>query len=97
MKTATVLDLRENFSMIESWLGEGEEVQIEKRGEPIAVLKALPRTGTKPLQMPDFEARRKAVRKPDFAARLKAIWGDRVFSEEEVRKMRQDEHDHERW
>lgn len=85
MKTATVLDLRENFSMIESWLGEGEEVQIEKRGEPIAVLKALPRTGTKPLQMPDFEARRKA------------IWGDRVFSEEEVQKMRQDEHDHERW
>lgn len=85
MKTATVRDLRNNFAMIESWLGEGEEVRIEKRGEPIAVLKGLPRKAGKAFKMPDFEARRKA------------IWGDRVFSEEEVQKMRQDEHDHERW
>ena len=79
MKTATVRDLRNNFSKIEIWLGEGEEIRIEKRGEPIALLKALPK-------------RRGAAvgkKKPDFAARLKAIWGDRVFSEKEVREMRE--------
>jgi hypothetical protein len=30
----------------------------------------------------------KKVKMPDFAARRKAIWGDRVFSEEEVKAMR---------
>ena len=77
MKTATVRDLRNNFSVIETWLGEGEEVRIEKRGEPIAIIKALPKR------------RGAAVKKPDFAARQKAIWGDRVFSEKEVREMRE--------
>lgn len=79
MKTATVRDLRNHFSKLETWLGEGEEIRIEKRGEPIAVLKALPK-------------RRGAAatrKKPDFAARRKAIWGDRVFSEKEVREMRE--------
>ncbi|MGH8021373.1 MAG: type II toxin-antitoxin system Phd/YefM family antitoxin [Opitutaceae bacterium] len=80
MRTVTVRDLRNNFSKIEAWLGEGEEIRIEKRGQPIAVLKAPPK-------------RRSAVKKPDFEARLKAIWGNRVFSEEEVRAMREDEHE----
>jgi hypothetical protein len=31
------------------------------------------------------------VKQPDFMARLDEIWGDRVFSEEEVRRMREDE------
>lgn len=63
MKTATVRDMRNHFSKIETWLGEGEEIRIEKRGEPIAVLKALPKP------------RRGAAagKKPDFAACLKAI------------------------
>ena len=38
MKTATVRDLRNNFAMLEAWLSDGEEVCIEKRGEPIAML-----------------------------------------------------------
>lgn len=29
------------------------------------------------------------VKNPDFAARQKAIWGDRVFSEQEVKDMRE--------
>jgi len=29
--------------------------------------------------------------KPDFAARRKAIWGERVFTDAEVAKMRVDE------
>lgn len=79
MKTVTVRELRNNFSKLETWLREGEQIRIEKRGQPIAVLTAIP-------------ARRgKAVRKPDFAARLKALWGERVFSQAEVATMRASE------
>lgn len=77
MKTATVRDLRNNFAKLESWLSNGEEIRIEKRGEPVAMLTALPR------------ARSQGFKKPDFAARQKAIWGDRVFSEAEVKAMRE--------
>jgi len=76
MKTATVRDLRNNFAKLEAWLSNGEEVCIEKRGEPVAMLTAMRGTrGTK-------------VKNPDFAARRKAIWGSRVFSDAEVRAMR---------
>lgn len=79
MKTATVRDLRNNFAMLEAWIRDGEQVCIEKRGEPVAMLTAM---------------RRKLapkVKNPDFAARRQAIWGNRVFSEEEVRAMREAE------
>lgn len=76
MKTATVRDLRNNFAMLEAWLGDGESVCIEKRGIPIAMLTAM-RPG-----------RARKIRMPDFAARQKAIWGDRVFSEAEIVAMR---------
>jgi antitoxin (DNA-binding transcriptional repressor) of toxin-antitoxin stability system len=77
MKTATVRDLRNNFAMIEAWLRDGIEVCIEKRGEPVAMLTAL---------KPSRSASQ--IRNPDFEARRKAIWGERVFSEQEVREMR---------
>ncbi len=76
MKTATVRELRNDFSKLEAWLGEGEQICIEKRGQPIAMLTPV-----------DAGTVRK-VKMPDFAARRKAIWGDRVFSEEEVKAMR---------
>lgn len=79
MKTVTVRDLRNSFSMLEAWLMEGEEVRIEKRGQPIALL-----TAWRP------EASEK-LSKPDFAARRRAIWGDRVFTDAEVTAMRADE------
>ena len=79
MKTATVRDLRNNFSVLEAWLSDGECVRIEKRGEPIAMLTPMPRS------------KRKTSKKTDFAARLKAIWGDRVFSEAEAIAMREAE------
>jgi antitoxin (DNA-binding transcriptional repressor) of toxin-antitoxin stability system len=78
MKTATVRDLRNNFAMIEAWLRDGVEVCIEKRGEPVAMLTALKRSRS-PAK----------IKNPDFAARQKAIWGDRVFSEQEVKEMRE--------
>lgn len=65
--------------MLEAWLLEGEDIRIEKRGQPIGLLRAWrPHSATQPV-------------KPDFAARRRAIWGDRVFSEQEVAAMRADE------
>lgn len=65
--------------MLEAWLAEGEEIRIEKRGQPIGILTAWhPSASTQPT-------------KPDFAARRRAIWGNRVFSEAEVAAMRADE------
>jgi antitoxin (DNA-binding transcriptional repressor) of toxin-antitoxin stability system len=85
MRTATVLDLQNNFAMLEAWILNGEEVCIEKRGQPFAVIKAMEKDPESPIVNPDFEARRRA------------IWGDRVFSEEEVKAMREYEHEHEKW
>jgi len=79
MKTVTVRDLRNCFSMVEAWLAEGEDICIEKRGQPIGVLTAW---------RPDASPH---PTKPNFAARRRAIWGDRVFSEAEVAAMRADE------
>ena len=76
MKTASVRDLRNNFSKLEAWLAEGEEIQIEKRGQPVATL-----SPNKPMSV-----------KADFRARLNELWGDRVFSEEEVKEMREAEY-----
>lgn len=76
MKTATVRDLRNNFPRVEAWLRDGEDVCIEKRGEPFAMLTAL--RGKRAVK----------VKNPDFAARQRAIWGDRVFSDAEVQAMR---------
>ena len=79
MKTVTVRDLRNSFSMLEAWLSEGESICIEKRGQPIGMLTAWrPDASTEPA-------------KPDFAARRRAIWGNRVFTEAEVAAMRADE------
>ena len=79
MKTVTVRDLRNSFSMLEAWLSEGENIRIEKRGQPIGLLTSWrPNALTQPP-------------KPDFAARRRAIWGSRVFTEAEVAAMRTDE------
>jgi len=75
MKTATVRDLRNNFAKIETWIAEGEEVCIEKRGQPVGYLSSRPRKSEK-------------IPLPDFGARRNKIWGDRVFSAEEVKSMR---------
>ena len=83
MRTVTVRDLRNNFSKVESWLGEGEEIRIEKRGKPIGFISATPKAGG--------EGDGEAVPKVDFMARLHEIWGGRVFSQEEVRAMREAE------
>ena len=75
MKTATVRDLRNNFSKIETWIAEGEEVRIEKRGQPLGYLSAKPHGPP-------------TVMRPDFSARREKIWRGRVFTDAEVKAMR---------
>jgi antitoxin (DNA-binding transcriptional repressor) of toxin-antitoxin stability system len=80
MKTATVADLRNNFRRIASWIEHGETVQIIKRGRPFARLTAeRARTAER------------VVPKVDFMAQLREVWGDREFSDMEVRAMREAE------
>lgn len=79
MKTATVRDLRNNFAKLEAWVAAGERVEIRRRDKPVAVLGPAS----------EQAAGKQAVKRPDYEARRKAIWGDRVFSAEEVRRMRE--------
>lgn len=81
MKTATVADLRNNFRRVSSWIEHGETVQIFKRGRAFALLTSLVPGGTDPGSPP----------KPDVMARLDEVWGDRVFSLNEVAAMRESE------
>jgi antitoxin (DNA-binding transcriptional repressor) of toxin-antitoxin stability system len=46
MKTASVRELRNNFSRISKWLAKGQTVEIHKRGKPVADL--VPKTSGRP-------------------------------------------------
>ena len=79
MHSLTVRDLRYDFGKVEAWLADGQEIEITKHGKPIARLSPpLPKQTRKF----DIEAHR---------AWMKETWGDRVFSAEEVREMREAE------
>jgi len=80
MKTATVADLRNNFRRVSSWIEHGETVQIMKRGRPFAQLISI--TDTAPAV---------TASKPDIMAQLREVWGDRVFTLNEVAEMREAE------
>ena len=79
MKTATIRDLRYDFSCVEAWIRNGSEIELTKHGRPIARITPLPKPAAKKLV------------KPDIMARLKETWGDRVFSAAKVAEMRADE------
>jgi len=80
MKSATVADLRNQFRRVSAWIEEGETVQIIRRGKPFARL-----SGVTP------ENRFK--KKPDMLAQLREIWGEKMYSETQVREMRESEID----
>jgi antitoxin (DNA-binding transcriptional repressor) of toxin-antitoxin stability system len=65
MKTATIRQVRHDFSAVLAWVAEGEEVTVLNRTRPVARICPL---------RPQTPAR---VKMPDFAARVKAIFGDR--------------------
>jgi len=80
MKTLTVRDLRYDFAKVEEWLADGETIEITKHGRPVAHLSPPGRSKKSPVF--DAEAHRR---------RMRETWGDRVFSAEEVREMREAE------
>ncbi len=57
MKTASVIDLRNNFAAVSRWIYEGESVTIQKRGRPFAILSPAVKRREKAVEWPDFEAR----------------------------------------
>jgi len=77
MKTATVRDLRYDFPKIEAWIAGGDEILITKHAKPVARIMS-----------PAVSAGKRGSRHPDYEARLRRIWGDRVFTQEEVDEMR---------
>lgn len=77
MKIATVADLRNNFRRVSSWIEHGETVQIMKRGRAFARLTAVGPADSEGMLV-----------KPDIMAQLKEVWGDQVFSMDEVKSMR---------
>ncbi len=79
MHTLTVRDLRYDFAKVEAWLADGQEIEITKHGKPVARL-SPPRSEKAPKF--DREAHER---------RMKETWGDRVFTMEEVREMREAE------
>ena len=78
MKTATVADLRNNFRRVSAWIKNGESVEIIKRGGKFARLVPAAEAPAQP-------------RKVDFAAQQRAAWGTRVFTDDEIRRMREAE------
>ena len=67
MKTATIRQVRHDFSTVLDWVSEGEYVEISKRGKVVALLTPPPH---KPAR---------ARKRPDLAARLKIRDGNRVI------------------
>lgn len=77
MQTITVRDLRYDFPKVEAMLRLGEEILITKHNKPLATL-----------QKPKPASKKVKPEQPDYKARIKKIWGDRVFSAQEVEEMR---------
>ena len=67
MKTATVRQLRHDFGSVLSWIEDGEQVSISKRGKIIA------------LMSPPVVKRVRRKKRPDFIGRLKRIYGDKIL------------------
>jgi antitoxin (DNA-binding transcriptional repressor) of toxin-antitoxin stability system len=68
MKTANVRQLRHDFGSVMTWVAEGEQVKIVKKGKIIALLSPPPQPRP-----------RKKIKLPDFKVRRKRIFGDKVL------------------
>ena len=75
MKTASIREIRHDFSRILEWVADGEEVAITKRR--VTVARLLP-------------AKRNAVSRtkmPDITARLQKVFGRRVISDKAMKTI----------
>jgi antitoxin (DNA-binding transcriptional repressor) of toxin-antitoxin stability system len=67
MKTATIRQVRHEFSTVLAWVAQGEEVTVLNRTRPVA--RICPPRAQAPAKF----------KMPDFAARAKAIFGNRII------------------
>lgn len=66
MKTTTIRELRHDTTTVLGWVADGESVEVQRRGVPVAVLSP--------------QGRKQHVVKPDFLARIRAAYGEKVLS-----------------
>jgi prevent-host-death family protein len=75
MKTASIREVRHDFSRILAWVTSGEEVAITKRRETVARL------------LPVERPKRLRVKMPDVSTRLKKVFGQKVISDQAMKKI----------
>jgi antitoxin (DNA-binding transcriptional repressor) of toxin-antitoxin stability system len=78
MKTASIREVRHDFSRILEWVAGGEEVAITKRRVTVARLLPVQRKKTSHLKM------------PDVTARLQKVFGRKIISDKVARKILDD-------
>jgi antitoxin (DNA-binding transcriptional repressor) of toxin-antitoxin stability system len=75
MKTASIREVRHDFSRILAWVADGKEVAITKRRETVARLLPVTRKKTARGKMPDVNAR------------LKKVFGRKVISDKMMKEI----------
>jgi prevent-host-death family protein len=75
MKTASIREVRHDFSRILEWVANGEEVAITKRHKTVARL--LPANRKKNIR----------AKVPDVSARLQKIFGRKVISDKAMKEI----------
>jgi antitoxin (DNA-binding transcriptional repressor) of toxin-antitoxin stability system len=78
MKTASIREVRHDFSRILEWVASGEEVAITKRRVTVARLLPAQRKKTSHLKM------------PDVTKRLQKVFGRKVVSDKMIKKILDD-------
>ncbi len=78
MKTATIRDLKHDFSRIEAWIHQGEKIQVSKRGVPLMEISPMKKSTQEdnPSELIDFSEVQKRLWK-----------GERFFSNKEIDRM----------
>jgi len=61
MKTATIRQVRNDFSTVLAWVQQGEEVTVLNRKKPVARICPLRAKEVAEIKMPDFAARAEAL------------------------------------
>ena len=79
MKTVTMRELLHNSADVLRVVERGGTVCLTKRGRPVARL------------IPEPKPTPHKLVKVDFMKRLKETWGDKVFTSEEIKAMREAE------
>jgi antitoxin (DNA-binding transcriptional repressor) of toxin-antitoxin stability system len=94
MKTATVRDLRNNFSRVSRWLAAGEQVAITKRGVSVGTILPALRAVNGKHSDKSGKPTRAMFRKrfgPEHAAWMKKVYGDKVLPGNSIVQMREDD------